>query len=107
MIVTLDSRIVKDPKIAGGKPRIAGHRITVKDIVIWHELLGYSPDRIVTEYGLTLVDIYMALAYYYDNQQEIDKSIRETNDIVARLKKQTPSRIRNKPDGNGSKVLHG
>jgi len=25
--------------IAGGKPRIAGHRITVQNIVIWHKLL--------------------------------------------------------------------
>ena len=25
------------PGICGGKPRIAGHRIRVQDIVIWHE----------------------------------------------------------------------
>ncbi|MEO3706895.1 DUF433 domain-containing protein [Trichormus azollae] len=28
------------PGICGGKPRIAGHRIRVQDIVIWHEQMG-------------------------------------------------------------------
>lgn len=30
--------------ICGGKPRIAGDRIKVQDIVIWHERMGMSPD---------------------------------------------------------------
>ncbi|MCZ8125840.1 MAG: DUF433 domain-containing protein, partial [Microcystis sp. LE19-114.1B] len=33
--------------ICGGKPRIAGHRIKVQDIVIWHERMGMSPDEII------------------------------------------------------------
>jgi uncharacterized protein (DUF433 family) len=38
MVTTaLDRHIEIDPEIAGGKPRIAGHRITVQDVVIWHE----------------------------------------------------------------------
>jgi uncharacterized protein (DUF433 family) len=47
----------------GGKLRIAGHRITVQNIVIWHERLGLSADEIATEYGLSLADLYAALAY--------------------------------------------
>lgn len=37
---TLEGHIEITNDIAGGKPRIAGHRITVQNIVIWHELLG-------------------------------------------------------------------
>jgi uncharacterized protein (DUF433 family) len=37
------------PGVCGGKPRIAGHRIRVQDIVIWHERLGYSPDEVVSQ----------------------------------------------------------
>ena len=40
----------------GGKPRIAGHRIAVEDVVIWHERLGKSVDEIATTYELTLSD---------------------------------------------------
>jgi uncharacterized protein (DUF433 family) len=61
---TLDGHIEITKGIAGGKPRIAGHRITVQNIVIWHELLGRSADEIATEYDLTLADIYAALAYF-------------------------------------------
>ena len=39
--------------IAGGKPRIKGHRITVQNIVIWHEHLGYSIDEIADTYHLS------------------------------------------------------
>ncbi len=42
------------PGIVGGKPRIAGHRITAQDIVIWHERLGLGADEIATEYHLDL-----------------------------------------------------
>jgi len=33
----LDRHIEIDPEVAGGKRRIAGHRITVQDAVIWLE----------------------------------------------------------------------
>lgn len=37
------------PGVAGGKLRIAGQRITVQNIVVWHERLGLSADEIATE----------------------------------------------------------
>lgn len=75
---TLDGHIEITEGITGGKPRIAGHRITVQNIVLWHELLGRSADEIAAEYDLTLADVYAALAYYYDHRAEIDKSIEES-----------------------------
>ena len=51
---SLDQHIEITPGIAGGKPRIAGHRITVKNIVIWHERMGKCADEIASEYDLTL-----------------------------------------------------
>lgn len=59
---TLDEHIEVTPGVVGGKPRIAGHRITVMDITVWHDLLGRSPDEISTECGLSLADVYVALA---------------------------------------------
>lgn len=71
----LDRHIAVTPGVVGGKPHIVGHRITVQNIVIWHERMGLSADEIATEYNLTLADIYAALAYYYDHRAEIDAEI--------------------------------
>ena len=93
---TLDQHIEITPSIAGGNPRIAGRRITVQDIVIWHERLGKSCDEIAAEYDLTLADIYAALAYYFDHRAEIDDSIAKSDAFIEALRKKTPSKLRNK-----------
>ncbi len=90
----LDEHIEITPSVMGGKPRIAGRRITIEQIVIWHEWMGKSADEIATEYDLTLADVYAALAYYYDHRAEIDKSIRESQAFVDRMRQQTPSKLR-------------
>ena len=38
------------PGVCGGKPRIAGHRIRVQDIVIMHDRMGKDPYEIVNDY---------------------------------------------------------
>lgn len=96
MSLALDSRIVVNPKIKGGKPCIAGHRISVQDIVIWHERMGMGVDEIASNFSLTLTDIYIALAYYYANREAIDQSIRADETLVAALRQKTPSKLREK-----------
>ncbi len=72
--------------ICGGKPRIAGSRIRVQDIVILTEQ-GLSPDEIIAGYPhLTLADIYAALAFYHDNRQRIDQQIQESEEFIATMK---------------------
>ncbi len=80
-------------EIAGGKPRIAGHRITVQNVAIWHEWMGRTADEIATEYDLTLADVYAALAYYYAHQEEIDRSIRESERFAEALRARIPSKL--------------
>jgi Protein of unknown function (DUF433) len=38
----ISQHIVSTPGVLGGKPRVAGHRIGVQDIAIWHERMGRS-----------------------------------------------------------------
>lgn len=87
----LERHIEITPGVAGGKPRIAGHRITVQDIVIWHERMGRSADEICAEYDLTLADVYAALAYYFDHREEIDRSLEESEALVAELRQRSAS----------------
>src|SRR5262249_11454626 len=93
---TLDQHIEVTPQIAGGKPRIAGHRITVQNVVVWHELMGKSVDEIAAEYDLSVADVYAALAYYFDHREEIDRTMRESQAFVEGLRQQTPSKLRQK-----------
>ena len=95
-IQVLDKHIEITPSITGGKPHIVGHRITVQNIVIWHEWMGRSADEIAAEYNLTLADVYAALAYYYDHQLEMDQSIRESEAFVEALRQQIPSKMTKK-----------
>lgn len=74
------------PGVCGGKPRIAGHRIRVQDIVLWTEA-GQSPDEIVARFPqLSLADVHAALAYYHDHRVGIDQQIRDDDEFVARMK---------------------
>ena len=90
---TLDTHIEITPGIAGGKPRIAGHRITVQNIVIWHEWMHKSAEEIAAEYQLTLADVYAALAFYYDHQPEIDEAIKDDEAFVEALRQRTLSQV--------------
>ncbi|HYP20666.1 MAG TPA: DUF433 domain-containing protein [Chloroflexia bacterium] len=90
---TLDQHIEITPGIVGGKPRIAGHRITVHDIAIWHERLGKTADEIANDYELTLADVYAALAYYFDHRDDIDRDIRESDIFVEALRNSIPSKL--------------
>ena len=97
---TLDEHIEITPNVMGGKPRIAGHRISVQDIVIWHDELGYTVEKITSDYNLSLADVYAALAYYHDHKEEIDKSINEGEQFVEEMKKKIPSKLKKKLHGD-------
>ena len=95
---TLDQHIEKTPGVAGGHPRVAGRRIKVAHVAVWHERLGMSADQIASEYDLTLVDVYAALAYYFAHREEIDRDIEEGVDFAEAMRRRTPSKVRQKLD---------
>lgn len=96
---TVSAHVEVTPGVAGGKPRIAGHRIRVQDFVVWHECLDLSADEIASEYGLSLADVYAALAYYYDHREDIDRAIRADEELIAELRRRSPSKLRTKLAG--------
>ena len=89
---SLADRIVMTPGVRGGKPRIAGHRITVADVAIWYERMGMSPDEIVFESPtITLSDVHAALAYYFDHRDEVDREITDGQEFAEKLRAGAPS----------------
>src|SRR5437773_9464156 len=80
----------------GGKPRIAGTRITVADIVLMHRRMGRALEEIAGTYDLSLAAVYAAMAHYYDHKLEIDQSLDEEEAFAEAFKQNNPSRLREK-----------
>ena len=95
-IQSLDRHIEATAGITGGKPRIAGRRITVQDIAIWHQRLGKDVEEICAEYELSLAEVHAALAYYYDHRDEIDRCIADSEAFADALRATTPSVLERK-----------
>jgi uncharacterized protein (DUF433 family) len=100
MLNTFVQHITSSPDVFSGKPCIAGHRIRVLDIVIWHEKRGLSPDEILGLFPtLTLGDVYAALAYYFDHREAIETDLRREAVTEHELKARYPSKLQAKLSG--------
>ncbi len=69
--------IYRNPKIRGGRPCIVGTGLRVLDVVMSMQFGERSPEQIAEDFQVTLGQVHAALAYYYENQDEIDTDIRE------------------------------
>jgi len=88
------SHIEITPGVCGGKPRLAGTRIRVQDVVIWHERMSLSADEIASKHPqVSLAAIYAALAYYHDHRAEIDDDMRRGEALVEELRRAYPSKL--------------
>src|SRR6266849_778460 len=100
MSQTKIEHIVSKPNVCGGKPCIAGTRIRVQDVYVWHELQGLSADEIVSRFQhLTMADVYAALSYYWDHRDEIQRQMQEETDFVEQMKHKHPSPLKQKLAG--------
>jgi uncharacterized protein (DUF433 family) len=86
-----NEHIVSDPDICFGKPRIAGTRLAVKDVVAYHYYQRMSVEEIATDWNLSLAAVYDALAYYHDHKDDIDRVFAEEDALRRRLRTEQPS----------------
>jgi uncharacterized protein (DUF433 family) len=92
----LDRHLETTPGMRGGRPRISGTRITVADVVLMHLRLGQALAEIAGKYDLSMAALYAAVAYYYDHQQEIDRSIDEDLAFAEAFRRNNPSPLQEK-----------
>jgi len=72
--------IVSNSEIAKGAPAIEDTIITVRCIAGYYQM-GMSVDEIITTLRhLTPAQVHSALAYYFDNQDEINIDLKEASD---------------------------
>jgi uncharacterized protein (DUF433 family) len=90
------AHIVHSPGLIGGEARIDGHRIRVRDVVAARDLGGMTPEEIAaTAYpGLTLAQVYAALAYYEDHRREIDQAFEDESRFLQQFRREHPELVR-------------
>jgi uncharacterized protein (DUF433 family) len=87
--ITEQPYIVRNDKILSGEPVIKGTRTPVRAVVeLWR--LGILPEEIPLRLPhLTTAQVFAALSYYSDHQEEIQQHI-ERNRIPASLLSSSP-----------------
>lgn len=68
--------IAVNPNVRNGRPYIIGTSVTVADVAIAKNYHNQDVDGIADWYGLTLPQVYGALAYYYEHKTDLDQTIR-------------------------------
>ena len=85
------SDIVSTEDVMGGQPRIEGRRISVLQIVEWVHEDGMDAELVATEFDLGMADVYRALAYYYDNVEEMSTWRDRRDRRISESREQQPS----------------
>jgi uncharacterized protein (DUF433 family) len=67
--------IATDERVRAGRPYVIGTSLTVEDIAIVKIYHGQDADGIAQWFGLSLPQVYAALAYYYEHKEAIDAGI--------------------------------
>ena len=97
----VQTKLESQPGVCGGQPCIAGTRIRVQDVFVWHELQGQSADHIVSRFPqLTMADVYAALAYYWDHRDEINRDMQAESDLLTRMRQSSISPLAGKLAGS-------
>jgi uncharacterized protein (DUF433 family) len=82
-VQTEHPHIVRIEGVCGGRPIIAGTRISVRTVVE-RVRLGDSPEQVVENYPpLTLAQVYDALSYYHEHESEIEAEIAANEEALA------------------------
>lgn len=97
--------IARKKSIAGGRPILAGTRVKVTQIVVEYEHMGLTPDMIVQAHPhLTLAQVHDALAYYYENTEEINADIRKEEELVQAIQAEHPHSVLEGRCGGGQNL---
>lgn len=67
--------IIRDTSIYGGEPIVEGTRTGVRHIILLFQG-GQDPEEIAHNQRLSLAQVYDAISYFYDNEEQIKHYIR-------------------------------
>jgi uncharacterized protein (DUF433 family) len=67
--------VIRDSTIYGGEPLVEGTHTAVRHIILLFQG-GQDPEVIAANQRLSLAQVYDAISYFYDNEEEIKHYIR-------------------------------
>lgn len=80
----LTIEIVRDPETCGGRPRIAGTRMPVHDLVSYAQLYDGDLTKVQADFPyLPLETLQAVMVWYAENRGEIDGILRERRERYA------------------------
>ncbi|MFB6177041.1 MAG: DUF433 domain-containing protein [Halobaculum sp.] len=77
--------VTTDDDVLGGEPRIDGTRVGVRHVATRVIDGNRSPAHTADQFDISLASVYEALAYYYDNIDEMRALDRENDEAFDRL----------------------
>lgn len=90
---SLDAYIVTTPDALGGRPRIAGTRISVAQIAMAYLRAEESVSTLAEDYDLSPAQIHAAMAYYFDHKAEIDRALDEDERAMRAYEQAHPNTV--------------
>lgn len=78
--------ISRDEGVLGGEPRIDGTRIGVRHVAAYILEAGCTPAVVADQYDISLAEVYEAMAYYYENIEEMREVERAHQEAASRLR---------------------
>lgn len=86
------NEIVTDEEVLGGDPRLEGTRIGVIHVYRQYEQ-GETPEQIAANYeGVTVSDVHVALAYAFDNPEEMRQIEEDERKVLEKIRNQRPEK---------------
>lgn len=92
--------IVFDPEIRSGDPRIEGTRITVLDVKRRVIDGDEDPFAVASEYDIEVAAVFEALAYFYDNVEEMHQREAERENRLQQIRHQSAQLRKRAEDGD-------
>jgi uncharacterized protein (DUF433 family) len=96
MEALLTQHLESSPDVRGGRVCLAGTRITVEDLALLHLRLGKPLEEIAGTYDLPMAALHTAMAYYYENQDEIERAIQDDIAYAEAFERRNSSPLREK-----------
>ncbi len=76
---------VQHIEIIEGKAYIVGRRLKPKLIGRFYAMGGMTIEAIMEEWNLSRAEVHAAVAYYYDNQEEIERGFQEADEYARKV----------------------
>jgi len=81
--------IVTTEGVLGGKPRLDGRRVSVLQVAELVVDYGDDPADVADQFDLSLAEVHEALAYYYNNVDEMETYRQRREELTDTLEEES------------------